>query len=146
MRCGLPASPRGGGVLEATRSARSTTRDGIGPSVSGQKTRLVRAPKTSASVIGGVVGAALGTEELAALQVSMALLSLVAFVLDAEAIAAQAMVGHALGAGDHGRVRTVVRRLIQHTVLAGLGSGLILGDDALCVATAVRAALLFYSH
>ena len=73
-----------------------------------------------------VVGAALGTEELAALQVSMALLSLVAFVLDAEAIAAQAMVGHALGAGDHGRVRTVVRRLIQHTVLAGLGSGLIL--------------------
>ena len=73
-----------------------------------------------------VVGAALGTEELAALQVSMAVLSLLAFVLDAEAIAAQAMVGHALGAGDHGRVRTVVRRLVQHSALAGLGSGVIL--------------------
>ena len=64
-----------------------------------------------------------GTEVLAASQVAFTLFSTLAFALDALAIAAQAMVGKALGAGDAGEARHVTRRLLRW----GVASGVLLG-------------------
>ena len=69
------------------------------------------------------VAAGLGEVALAAHQVVSAVWGLTAFALDALAIAAQALVGHALGATDVGQARAVLRR----TVTWGVGAGLVLG-------------------
>jgi len=63
-----------------------------------------------------------GTIALAANQVLVTLYFLLALALDAFAIAAQAMIGHALGRGDRTQVRAVVRRLLAW----GLGTSLVL--------------------
>ncbi len=68
-------------------------------------------------------GAALGVTELAALNVALAVFSLLAFVLDALAIAGQALVGRSLGAGDSAQVRQIARRLITF----GLSAGVLIG-------------------
>ncbi len=69
------------------------------------------------------VATAAGTQALAAHQVVNAVWNLTGFVMDALAIAAQALVGYALGAGDVTRLRDLLRRL----ALWGLGSGAVLG-------------------
>ncbi|MDR5701659.1 MATE family efflux transporter [Agromyces aerolatus] len=66
---------------------------------------------------------ALGPDELAAYQVAITLFFTLAFALDALAIAAQALVGRSLGAGDVATVRAVLKRC----VLWGVGSGAVLG-------------------
>src|SRR5690606_16613952 len=73
------------------------------------------------------VAAGLGTVALAGHQVVMALWGLAAFALDALAIAAQALVGHALGSGDVATVRAVLRRTLQWGVAAGAVLGVVLG-------------------
>ena len=70
-----------------------------------------------------IAGSLLGVTGLAALQVALAVFSLLAFVLDSLAIAGQALIGHGLGASDVDRVRAVTRRLVQ----LGIGSGVVLG-------------------
>lgn len=65
----------------------------------------------------------LGPTALAGHQVVNAVWGLTAFALDALAIAAQALVGHALGARDAARTRAVLRRTLQW----GVGSGVVLG-------------------
>ncbi|MGR2752452.1 MATE family efflux transporter [Agromyces arachidis] len=82
---------------------------------------------------------ALGSDELAAFQVTMTLYSTLAFALDALAIAAQALVGKGLGAGDVSRVRAVLRRCLEW----GVGGGVVLG--ALVVAGAWALPVLFTS-
>jgi putative MATE family efflux protein len=72
-----------------------------------------------ALVIATVVAAALGTAELAAYQVAFTTWTLLALVLDALAIAAQALVGRALGAADVPAARSTTRRMIQWGILAG---------------------------
>ena len=69
------------------------------------------------------VATGLGTAPLATIQIAMTLYFTLAFVLDALAIAGQALIGHGLGSGDVERVRTVTRRLVQFAV----GSGAVLG-------------------
>ncbi|KGM14978.1 hypothetical protein N867_13275, partial [Actinotalea fermentans ATCC 43279 = JCM 9966 = DSM 3133] len=69
------------------------------------------------------VAAGLGTAALAGHQVVMAVWSFAAFALDALAIAAQALVGQALGAGDRATARVVLRR----TLTWGVGAGAVLG-------------------
>lgn len=69
------------------------------------------------------VATGLGAVTLASHQVVNSVWGLTAFALDALAIAAQALVGHGLGAGDTARVRTVLRRTLQW----GLGTGVVLG-------------------
>ncbi|MGO3230830.1 MAG: MATE family efflux transporter [Agrococcus casei] len=69
------------------------------------------------------VATSAGTEVLAATQVAFALWSTLAFALDALAIAAQAMIGKALGAGDVAELRLVTRRLLWW----GLWSGVVVG-------------------
>lgn len=73
-----------------------------------------------------VVATDLGTVTLAGHQVVSSLWGLSAFALDALAIAAQALVGHGLGAGDVDHVRSVLRRCLQWGVAAGAVIGVVL--------------------
>jgi putative MATE family efflux protein len=68
------------------------------------------------------VATGLGTVALAGHQVVNAVWMLTAFALDALAIAAQTLVGHALGAGDVPRARAVLRRTLRW----GVGVGAVL--------------------
>lgn len=71
------------------------------------------------------VATGLGTAELAAHQVVFTTWTLLALVLDAVAIAAQALVGKALGAGDAHEARGITRRMVQWGWLAGIGLAII---------------------
>ena len=76
------------------------------------------------------VATGLGAVTLAGHQVVSAVWGLAAFALDALAIAAQALVGYTLGAGDVPRTRGVLRRTLQWGVGAGAALGLVLGGAA----------------
>ena len=69
------------------------------------------------------VAAGIGTAELAGWQVAFTVFSTAAFALDALAIAAQALIGRGLGAGDEPFVRRVLRR----TVAWGVWFGVLVG-------------------
>ncbi|MFS0865826.1 MATE family efflux transporter [Microbacterium sp. 179-B 1A2 NHS] len=69
------------------------------------------------------VATAIGTEELAGWQVAFTMFSTAAFALDALAIAAQALIGRGLGAGDE----PFVRRVLGRTVAWGIWFGVIVG-------------------
>ncbi len=71
-------------------------------------------------IVATAVAAGLGTAELAAHQVAFTTWTLLALILDAVAIAAQALVGRALGAGDVDGARSITRRMVQLGVLAGV--------------------------
>jgi len=71
------------------------------------------------------VAASLGDVTLAAHQVAMTLWSFLAFALDALAIAAQAIVGRALGAGDRRGVRAATATMTRWGVWGGLVVGLV---------------------
>lgn len=73
------------------------------------------------------VATGLGVAELAGWQVVFTLFSTAAFVLDALAIAAQALVGKGLGAGDIRTVRRVLRRTLAWGASFGVIVGLVLG-------------------
>jgi putative MATE family efflux protein len=68
------------------------------------------------------IAARVGTVEVAAHQVAVQLWLFLALVVDAVAVAAQAMVGRYRGMGDPGRVRQVTNRLL----LWGVGAGALL--------------------
>ncbi|MGZ0712398.1 MATE family efflux transporter (plasmid) [Coraliomargarita sp. W4R53] len=69
------------------------------------------------------VAAGLGTPELAGWQVAFTIFSTAAFALDALAIAAQALIGKSLGAGD----TVIVKRVLGRTVAWGVWFGVIVG-------------------
>lgn len=71
------------------------------------------------------VATSLGEVTLAGYQVVTSVWGLAAFALDALAIAAQALVGHGLGADDVPRVRAVLRRTLQWGVAAGAVIGVV---------------------
>ncbi|TQM55177.1 MATE family efflux transporter [Humibacillus xanthopallidus] len=71
------------------------------------------------------VAASLGDVTLAAHQVAMTIWSFLAFALDALAIAAQAIVGRALGAGDRPGVREAMGTMTRWGTWGGLGIGLV---------------------
>lgn len=98
--------------------------DGVSTSAISGGWLLLRTASLRVAMLATVwIGASLGVPELAALQVTLSVFSLVAFVLDAFAIAGQALIGHGLGASDVPRVRAVVRRLI----LLSIGFGVVIG-------------------
>ncbi|MEO3972805.1 MATE family efflux transporter [Streptomyces sp. CAU 1734] len=74
-------------------------------------------------MIATAVAARLGDTNVAAHQVALSLWSLMAFALDAIAIAGQAIIGRHLGAGDARGARQVCRRMVQW----GIVSGIVLG-------------------
>jgi len=92
---------------------------------------VVRTVSMRVALIGAtVVAAGLGTAELAAYQVAFTTWTLLALVLDAVAIAAQALVGRALGAADVDTARSTTRRMVQWGLLAGAGLGLVVAAIA----------------
>jgi putative MATE family efflux protein len=85
---------------------------------------LVRTIALRASLlVATAVATRLGTVEVAAHQIGFEVWNLLANVLDAIAIAAQAMVGRALGARDAPGARGASRRMIEWGVAGGLALG-----------------------
>ncbi|MFF4264878.1 MATE family efflux transporter [Streptomyces virginiae] len=74
-------------------------------------------------MIATAVAARLGDADVAAHQILLSLWSLLAFALDAIAIAGQAIIGRYLGAGDTDGAKAVCRRMVQW----GIASGVVLG-------------------
>ncbi len=74
----------------------------------------------TAVVLSVVVGARQGTVVVAGLLVTMNIWNLLALALDAIAIAAQALTGKALGAGDASAARSLTRQMLRWGLLAGL--------------------------
>ncbi|HEY0186988.1 MAG TPA: MATE family efflux transporter [Cellulomonas sp.] len=106
---GAPLAPAPGGILAGVRTGAPL---------------LVRTLSLRLAILVTVwVATGLGAVALAGHQVVSSLWGFAAFALDALAIAAQAMVGHALGAGD----RTLVRALLRRSLTWGVGAGVLLG-------------------
>ncbi|NJP64928.1 MATE family efflux transporter [Streptomyces spiramenti] len=74
-------------------------------------------------LIATAVAARMGDVSVASHQIALTIWSLLAFALDAIAIAGQAIIGRCLGAGDADAARRVCRRMVRW----GIGSGLVLG-------------------
>ncbi|MGI5196642.1 MATE family efflux transporter [Streptomyces sp. CA-288835] len=71
------------------------------------------------------VAARLGDADVAAHQIILGLWSLLAFALDAIAIAGQAIIGRYLGAGDAQRAREVCRRMVEWGIAVGVVLGVL---------------------
>ena len=113
-------------LVLAVRAARATgvslapgLRGVTGAAASGGWLLLRTASLRIAMLATVFVGASFGIRELAALQIALTLFATLAFVLDALAIAAQAMIGHGLGAADVPRVSAIARRLTQWGIVGG---------------------------
>ncbi|MGK5636896.1 MATE family efflux transporter [Streptomyces sp. URMC 126] len=74
-------------------------------------------------LIATAVAARLGDREVAAHQIVLSLWNLLAFALDAIAIAGQSIIGRYLGAEDADGARAACRRMVQW----GIGTGVVLG-------------------
>jgi putative MATE family efflux protein len=92
---------------------------------------FVRTLSIRAAVLAAVaVGAAKGEVALAGLQITMNVWNLLALALDAIAIAAQALTGQALGAGDAATARALTRRMLGAGCWGGLALGVLLAAAA----------------
>lgn len=114
VRAGVPLGVRVHGVLEAAR---------------GGVWLVMRSAWLQASLAVTVaVAARTGQVGLAGHQVTNSIWSFLCLALDALAIAAQAMVGHELGRGDAGKVRSITAKLCWWGVAGGLvfAAGLVL--------------------
>lgn len=114
VRAGVPLRVRVHGVLEAAR---------------GGVWLVMRSAWLQASLAVTVaVAARTGQVGLAGHQVTNSIWSFLCLALDALAIAAQAMVGHELGRGDAGKVRSITAKLCWWGVAGGLvfAAGLVL--------------------
>lgn len=114
-------------VVRGARAAGASLAPAAGGILAGVRTGtplLLRTLSLRAAILLTVwVATSLGPVALAGHQVVNAVWGLIAFALDALAIAAQALVGHALGAGDVPLVRSLLRRTLQW----GVGAGAVLG-------------------
>jgi putative MATE family efflux protein len=77
-------------------------------------------------LIAAIAAARIGTVELAAHEVAFQMMYLLALVLDAVAIAGQALVGRLLGAGDADAARSAARRMIGWGVGIGVVAAVVL--------------------
>ncbi len=130
----LMAAVLGAVVLRGARRAGATLRPSAGGILAGARAGLPLLVRT-ATLRGAIlltvwVAAGLGAAGLAGYQVVSGIWLLTAFALDALAIAAQALVGHGLGAGDIPRVRAVLRRTLAWGVAAGAGLGVAVAAGA----------------
>jgi len=117
-------------VVMAVRASRSTGAS-LRPALNGALTAvasggwlILRTASLRIALLVTVFAAtSLGVTELATLQIALTLFSTIAFMLDALAIAGQAMIGHGLGASNIDRVTAITRRLVQ----VGIGAGVVIG-------------------
>ncbi|MFJ2174263.1 MATE family efflux transporter [Streptomyces sp. NPDC087851] len=77
-------------------------------------------------MIATAVAARLGDADIAAHQILLSLWSLMAFALDAIAIAGQAIIGRYLGAGDTKGALEVCRRMVQWGIVSGVLLGVLI--------------------
>ncbi|MCU1479550.1 MAG: family efflux transporter [Subtercola sp.] len=124
-------------VVIAVRAARASGArlrpglDGVSSAALSGGWLFVRTLSLRAAMLATVaVAATFGVAQLGAFQIALTVFSTLAFILDALAIAGQAMIGHGLGAGDAPRVALVTRRLIRW----GIGSGFVLGAGLALIA------------
>lgn len=83
-----------------------------------------------ALILGTLVAARLGDVPLAANQVAAAIVTFLAFALDAIAIAGQTLTGRTLGAGDATGTRALTRRMIVWGIASGAIAGIVLTASA----------------
>ncbi|WP_371616825.1 MATE family efflux transporter [Streptomyces sp. NBC_00454] len=76
-------------------------------------------------LIATAVAARLGDADIAAHQILLSLWTLLAFALDAIAIAGQAIIGRYLGAGDTEGAKAACRRMVQWGIVSGIVLGLL---------------------
>jgi putative MATE family efflux protein len=119
-------------VIMAVRAARATGATlrpglrGVGSAAGNGLWLLLRTASLRAAMLATVfVATDFGVTELAALQIAMTIFSTLAFILDALAIAGQALIGHGLGASAVDRVSAITRRLVQHGLVFGLTLGVV---------------------
>ncbi|RFA07827.1 MATE family efflux transporter [Subtercola boreus] len=121
-------------AVRAARESGARLRPGLDGALSAATSGawlFVRTASLRAAILATVaVAATFGTAELGAFQIALTLFTTLAFVLDALAIAGQAMIGHGLGAGDVVRVGLITRRLVRW----GWGVGALLGAGIALVA------------
>ncbi|MGK5497484.1 MATE family efflux transporter [Streptomyces sp. URMC 125] len=125
-QCGMAAVYLTVVVRGARRHGASLRPDAAGIRASGRAgvPLLVRTLSLRAMlVLATAVAARLGDVEVAAHQITLTVWSLLAFALDAIAIAGQAIIGRYLGAGDAAGARAACRRMVQW----GVASGVVLG-------------------
>lgn len=121
-------------AVRAARAAGTTIRPGLRGVSSAAGSGfwlLLRTASLRAAMLATVyVATNLGVAQLATLQIALTLFGMLAFTLDALAIAGQAMIGHGLGADDVGHVSAVTRRLIVQGLVSGIVLGVVLGSLA----------------
>ena len=125
-QCGMAAVYLVVVVRGARKHGASLRPDAVGIRASAQAGAplLVRTLSLRAVLmIATAVAARLGDTEIAAHQIILSLWSLLAFAMDAIAIAGQAIIGRYLGAGDSAGAKAVCRRMVEW----GIGSGIVLG-------------------
>lgn len=99
---------------------------GIRASVQAGAPLLVRTLSLRAILmIATAVAARLGDADIAAHQIILSLWSLLAFALDAIAIAGQAIIGRYLGAGDAQGAREACRRMVEWGIAVGIVLGVL---------------------
>ncbi|NDU73389.1 MATE family efflux transporter [Actinomadura sp. DSM 109109] len=120
-------------VLRAARGHGALVRpdwDGLRASASAGFGLLVRtAALRVVLIVGTSIAARMGDPEIAAYQVGFQVWTLLAFALDAIAIAGQAITGRHLGASDLAATRAVTRRMVWW----GVGCGTVFGLAVLAV-------------
>src|SRR3569833_4210766 len=127
---GTVLAQTGGGILYAAAVARGARRHGapLRPDAKGLRASasagfnlMIRTLSLRVVlVIGTAVAARMGDAQLAAHEIASNVWSLLAFALDAIAIAGQAITGRYLGAGDVTGARTATRRMIEWGVASGV--------------------------
>ncbi|MFC9971879.1 MATE family efflux transporter [Spirillospora sp. NPDC127200] len=108
-RCGAPVRPDLAGL-------RTSATAGVSLVIRTAALRVVL-------VVGTSIAARMGDQEIAAYQVGFQVWTLMAFALDAIAIAGQAITGRYLGASDRVGAREATRRMVQW----GVGCGVVFG-------------------
>ncbi|WP_432026765.1 MATE family efflux transporter [Streptomyces sp. 1222.5] len=129
-QCGMAAVYLAVVVRGARRHGASLRPDAAGIRASAQAgvPLLVRTLSLRAVLmIATVIAAHLGDADIAAHQIILSLWSLLAFALDAIAIAGQAIIGRYLGAADAQGARAACRRMVQWGIATGVVLGLLVG-------------------
>ncbi|MFF3502136.1 MATE family efflux transporter [Streptomyces sp. NPDC003247] len=127
-QCGMAAAYLTVVIRGARRHGASLRPDAAGIRASAQAgvPLLVRTLSLRAVLmIATAVAARLGDADIAAHQIIISLWSLLAFALDAIAIAGQAIIGRCLGAGDAQGARAACRRMVQWGIAVGVVLGLL---------------------
>lgn len=127
-QCGMAAAYLAVVVRGARRHGASLRPDAAGIRACAQAgvPLLVRTLSLRAVLmIATAVAARLGDTDIAAHQIVLTLWSLLAFALDAIAIAGQAIIGRYLGAGDAAGARAACRRMVQWGIVSGVVLGVL---------------------